>query len=271
MADAQKHARNLEFPLLPAGGAGQANPGHAVLIGAQHLVHRAVPRHFNLGIFQSPLFHDFRGAQFIPTVHQIHFACKFGQVACFFHRRVATTHHHQLLVAEAGQGAVAHRAGGNAVVLEPLLAGQAQPVGPCTRGNDHRVRLNGAVFQGLQVERPLGEIHLCHIIGDDARAKIHRLLPHQLHQLRAGHPVGRLIALVQNPERLAIFWQRGGQVFPQVAGRKPREILDFRGEIQLAQGQGTFHAVFFSDRPFHHQRVQVGPGAVDGSGPAGRA
>ncbi len=48
-----------------------------------------------------------------------------------------------------------------------------------------RVRFRLRSFARANGKRPLFEIDLHHVVGDDPRAEVHGLLPHQFHQLRA--------------------------------------------------------------------------------------
>src|SRR6516164_8529855 len=56
----------------------------------------------------------------------------------------------------------------------------------------------------------------------------------------------------------------------KVAGRKPGEIFDFCGQVQLPQRQSALDSIGLVSRvAFDHQWLEVGPGGVNGGGPAG--
>ena len=81
------------------------------------------------------------------------------------------------------------------------------------------------------------EIDLDDVVGDDARAEIDGLLPHQLHQLRAVDAVARLRLVRLHPVRLRSRLESAGQVGTRVAGRGTGIVFDLGRQIELAQGK----------------------------------
>ena len=123
-------------------------------------------------------------------------------------------------------------------------------------------------FERFQHERPALQIDLDDVVGDDSRAEVERLLPHQLHQLRAGDGMFVLDAVhVLEPVGL----DRRFQKLLQVAAGKAGVVFDFGRERELAQRQRAGQPVLFRDRAFEHQRLQFGPRRVDGGRPTGRS
>ena len=69
-----------------------------------------------------------------------HLGAIFGEVQRLLSSSVPPAHHGQLLLAVVGRGAVAHRAGRDAVVPELLLVRQPQPLGDGARRQNETVR-----------------------------------------------------------------------------------------------------------------------------------
>jgi len=110
---------------------------------------------------------------------------KLGEEGAFFHRAVAASNNNQRLVAKAGQGTVADGTGRDASILEAVFALQAQVIGSCPGGDDQRECLDLVAVSGCELEGVLGEVGGDDVVGGDRRAKIDRLLLHQLHQFGA--------------------------------------------------------------------------------------
>ncbi len=104
-----------------------------------------------------------------------------------------------------------------------------------------------------------------HVIGDDPRAEIPGLLPHQFHQLGPADAVLR----VRRHHRANVGGNGAIQIARQIAGGKPGVVFHFGGEIQLSQRERPADAVLFGNRSLEHHRRQLGPGRVDGRRPAG--
>ena len=109
----------------------------------------------------------------------------------------------------------------------------------------------------MNPERVPGEIDLDDVVGDDPRAEVARLLPHQLHQLGPAHSVVR-VGRHQRPHGTR---QRIVEIGLHVAGRKTRIVFHLGRQIQLTQGQRPRHAVGFGDGPFEDQGASSARGA----------
>ena len=119
----------------------------------------------------------------------------------------------------------------------------------------------------LHDKRPPLQIDFDHVVGDDPRAEVERLLPHQLHQLGAGDGV---LALVHVHVLQPLGLDRRLQKLLQIAGGKAGVVFDFGRQRELPQRQRAVEAVLFRDRAFEHQRLQLGPRRINGGRPAGR-
>ena len=192
VADREEDARRLEH--LGAGiyRALQPHTRHALRIVAEHLGQPRVEMDPDLRVVMRPLSHDLRGAEGVAAVHEVDGARKLGEIGRLLHGRVTAAHHDDRLVAEAGQRAVADGTGAHAAVLVFLLARQAEPVGTRARRHDHAGRLDHAPFAREELEGPLREVDLEDVVGDDPRAHVDGLLPHQFHEFRAGDALARM-------------------------------------------------------------------------------
>ena len=126
------------------------------------------------------------------------------------------------------------------------------------------------VAERLERERPRAELDLDHVIGNDPRAKILGLLPHQVHQLRAGDGVAMLVQRLQIRADAALG-DRAANIAVQKTRGKTRIVFDLGRQIELAQRQRARDAVLLRLGPLEDQRVQVRAGRIDGGRPAGRA
>ena len=81
-------------------------------------------------------------------------------------------------------------------------------------------------FERAHDKRPALQIDFDDVVGDDPRAEVERLLPHQLHQLRAGDGVLALVHVhVLHAARASIAVL---QKVLQVAGRESRRSSRLR-------------------------------------------
>ncbi len=87
----------------------------------------------------------------------------------------------------------------------------------------------------------MAQIDRDNVVGDDPGAVTLGLLAHFEHELRTDDAAGE-------------------------AG----EVLDFRGQVELAQGKHAAQAVLFGDRAFVDQRLQVRPRRINSGSPPGR-
>src|SRR5262249_4648436 len=120
------------------------------------------------------------------------------------------------------------------------------------------------------------EVNADNVVGDDAGAEVDGLLADPLHHLRAGGgalavvgetlvEVGEVGVAVLRKGRLAEGVEGG-----VVRGRPGGEVLDLRGQVELAQRQGSLVLVLVGEGPFKNERFQVGPGRVDRRRPGRR-
>jgi len=86
-----------------------------------HVPHLVAVENLNLGIREHAILHRLRSAEFVAPVDQRDLGAEPGEVACFFHRRVAAADHGHRLAAE--ESAVADGTGRNTFVLELLFVG----------------------------------------------------------------------------------------------------------------------------------------------------
>ena len=107
----------------------------------------------------------------------------------FLDRGVAAADHEHFLAAI--EKAVAGRAGGDAVALELLLGRKIEPARLCTGREHHGIREIDITRVAFEPERPLREIKLRHLIGDETRADMLGLLLHLLHQPGALDGLGK--------------------------------------------------------------------------------
>ncbi len=153
------------------------------------------------------------------------------------------------------------------MVLIRLFGRQAEIVGSRAGGDDHALSLDLAARQRRQLERPAAEIDACDIVRHDARAEVHRLLPHQLHQLGSAHAVLE----VRGHQTATILGDGRIQVCVHVARGKAGVVLDLGCERKLAERQRAVDAILLGDRALEHERAEVSAGGVNGGGPAGGA
>ena len=198
---------------------------------------------------------------------QIDDAGELGQIVGLFDGRIAAADHGQRLVAESRQRAVADRTRADAAVLELLFRRQPEIVRPGAGGHDHGVRLVGVAVGGGQLERLAGEIDVDDVLGNDARAEVDGLLPHQFHEFR---PADALL-VVRGHELPLLLGERTGEVSRQIAGGKAGIVLDLGRQGQLAQRQRAGQAVLLGDGPLEDERLQGGSGRVDRGRPSGGA
>ena len=109
------------------------------------------------------------------------------------------------------------------------------------------------------------EIDRHDVFGHDPRAEVGGLLAHEFHQLRAA---GALFG-VRGHDAAAIRGDRAVEIGRHVARRKAGIVLHLGRQCQLPQRQRAGQAVLLGNRPLEEQRLQGGPGGVDGSRPTG--
>ena len=187
-----------------------------------------VPQDLDLRIDHQPVLQNLFGAQAVAAVDQRHIVAMVGQVKRLLHRGVAAADHHDLLAAI--EEAVARRAGRNALAAQLLLARNAEPF-RLRAGRDHQRfgHIDVAAVAG-QLERAARQVDVDDRVPDHARADVHRLRGHLLHQPRALNHLG-----------------------------ETRIIFDVGGDRQLAAGL----------QPLHHDRHHARSRGIDGGREAG--
>ena len=154
---------------------------------------------------------------------------KIGQEQRLLDRGIAAADHDHFLVAV--EEAVAGRAGRHAVALEFLFGRQIEPARLRAGGDDQGIgEIDVAGIAG-QPERPLRQLHLVDVVGDDAGADMLGLRLHLLHQPGPLDDVG-----------------------------EARIVLDVGGDGELAAGLDALN----------QDRLQHGARRVDRSGVARR-
>ena len=158
------------------------------VLAAGDVVQRAVPDHLDLGMLEQPVLQDLFGAERVAPVHDRHLGGEIGEEQRLFDRGIAAADHDDFLVAV--EEAVAGRAGRHAVALELLLGGQIEPARLRAGRDDQGVgEIDVAGIAG-QPERPLRQLDLADVVGDDPGADMLGLLLHLLHQPGALDDVG---------------------------------------------------------------------------------
>ncbi len=217
----ERHARLLA-------GHRVAQP-HALHLGrAQDLLDGRVRVDLDLRVGHRPVDHDLRGTERIAAVDQVDLRRESGEERGLLECRVAAAHDRDLTVAE--EEPVARGARRHATAAQSSLRVETEPQSRCTGRDDHRLR---SVLDPPcpEAERALGEVDPVDVDVDDLAAEARSL------GAEGGHQVRALDAI-----------------------RKPRVVLDVRGEHELAAGCGAGE----------DDRFEVGPGRVDGRGQPGR-
>ena len=108
---------------------------HFLLIRAVDLLDDAVPMHLNFWISQHTLGHDFRGAEGVPAVNNVHLRSKMAEKQRFLERRVSAADDCYRHLPE--KCSVTSSAVGHAAALEFLLAWDPQRARTRPDSNDH--------------------------------------------------------------------------------------------------------------------------------------
>ena len=154
-----------------------------------------------------------------------------GQECGLFDGGIPAADDGNVLVAE--EEAVAGGAPGDAPPGQAILVVQTEAAVARTGGQDDGLgTVDAALGVGDGLDRAR-ELHLDNVVGDDLRAEALGLGAHVVHQIRA----------------LDAFWE-------------PGKVLHLGGVHQRAAG---------GDGALEDQRLEVGPGGVDGGGVAGRS
>ena len=192
-----------------------------------------IPYNLNLRVVEHAGLHDFRSAERIAAVHQVHLGCEGRQEQCLLQCGVAAADHCDFLVLE--EEAIAGCAPGDAVTGESVFALDVELTDLRTGGHDDGLRqVNGAVC-GVDLLHVAGEFDLLHVLVADVCTETLSLLADVLHQL------GALDALNESGEVLHLGGVHEGAAGRQGAGEEDRLQLgacrvDCRG---VAGGAGA--------------------------------
>ena len=127
----------------------------------------------------------------------------------------------------------------------------------------------GPVLAGMEDHWSLREVDRDDVIGDRARAEVDGLLPHQLHEFRAGHRVGMFFD--GGKHVLAARVDRRFDEFLKLAGRKTGIVFDFGGLCELPHRKPSHYTVLFRHGSLEQERAKVRSSRIDGRGPTCRS
>src|SRR5262245_14454991 len=150
------------------------------VLSPRYVIHHAVPNHRNLRVLEQAVLQDLLGAKTVAAVHHGDAGGEIGEKQRLFDGGIASADHDHLFAAI--EKAIAGGAGGDAIALEFLLGRQLQPARLRPGGDDHAVGEIAVAGITLEPERPVREVDLAHVVGDDFGADMLGLLLHLLHQ-----------------------------------------------------------------------------------------
>ena len=231
MADGDEDAVRRDLAHDAGLGAPQPDAGHAERLGGpDDLVDGVVPDHVDIAHLEQAVLQDALGLESVAAMDDRHVLGELAEIESLLDGGIAAADDDHVLAAI--EETVAGGAGRDAVALERLLRGDAEPFGPGA-GRDHE-RIGGIerATVAFQHERASRQIGLDDMVGDHDRADMLGLGAHLLHQ----------------PGTL----DRRGEA---------RIVLDVGGDHQLA--------AWLETRDQH--RFQHRAGGVDGGRVAGRA
>src|SRR3989442_1788679 len=193
-------APGVELPRLLGVDVPEAHARDAVL--TEHLLDDGTRDPVDLVVCARAVEHDRRGAEVLASMDDRHPGGEPGQEGRLLHRRVAASHDDDVLVGEEGR--VAGRAVRNATPLEPLLGLEPELACRGAGGDDDRLGSMLLVADPDAV-RPLREVDLRHIVGDEVRAEAFSLAAELLHHLGPENPlwVARVVLHVARDHQLA--------------------------------------------------------------------
>ncbi len=230
MPDGDEHAVRRHLGESPGLDVAEDDALHLQgVLATHHFLEHRVPEHRNLRVLEQPVLQDLFGAEAVAAVHHRDLGGEIGEEQRLLDRGIAAADHDHFLVAV--EKAVAGGAGGDAVTLELLLGGKLQPARLRAGGDDHAVGEIAVAGIAFQPERPMRQIHLAHVIGDDPGPHVLGLLLHLLHQPWALDDLG-----------------------------EARVVLDVGGDGELPAGLDALD----------QHRFQHGAGGIDRGGVAGR-
>ena len=97
MTDAQEHRTGGKVPLLAGLNVAQPEAGHFLFTDIVHVFYNGVGEEFDFVMLARAVQHDLRGAKLAAAVDQRNFGSKPRQKKRFFHGRIATANHRDLL------------------------------------------------------------------------------------------------------------------------------------------------------------------------------
>lgn len=192
VADGVEEAVCLDRLLLAADDVLDNEVAHQALIVTLDLCGDGVEAHRHLGVLEQPRGHGLAGAQLVAAHQHRDVRAVLCQKGGLLSSGITTANDKQRLVAEDGHGAVAHGAGGDAVLPVLVLAGEVQTSRRGAGRDDDGVGGVGLVRVELcaEGERPLGEVQLGDGVGDDFGAEALGLGAHAVHELLAHDALG---------------------------------------------------------------------------------
>src|SRR6266550_526103 len=127
-------------------------------------------------------------------MNEINFRRVSSQKSRLFHGGVATADYHQVLIAKPWQWAIAGRTSRDAVAAKTVryfsLAGNSQPLGRRSRGDDQRLRIDHVIGH-LKSKGPLAQIDFSDPLLEKLRAEPFCLFTKRSHQFRALNALGK--------------------------------------------------------------------------------
>jgi len=229
VADAEEHEADGKDVLFAGDEAFEAQAFDVFFLDAEDLFDGGAGEESDVGVSHGAIEHDLRGAEALAAVDERDFSGEAGEEEGFFHGGVAAADDGDLFA--GGEEAVAGGAGGYAMADEGLFAGQIEPAGACSGGDDEGAGVDG-LFADVEDEGMGSEVDGGEMGHAKLGAEADGLLLHVLDELRA----------------LDAFGPAG-------------EVFDQGGDGELASG-----LVAFED-----EGLEVGTGSVDGGGEAGAA
>lgn len=153
---------------------------HEAVLTALDLGGGRVEADGDLGVLQQAGGHDVAGAEDVAADEDGDVAGVLGEEGGLLGGRVTTADDEEVLVAEDGNGTVAHGAGRDAVGPVLVLAGEVQATGGGAGGDDDGIGGVGLVGAelGRVLEGAAGEVDGGDGVGDDFGAEALRLLLH---------------------------------------------------------------------------------------------
>jgi hypothetical protein len=166
--------------------ASQQRPATVPVRAAEGPDNHRVPDDLDLGVLEHHVLHDLGSPERAPAVDDVDAGAVLGQEAGLLHGGVAAAHDGERPVAEYRGRAVAHGAGGDAVVPVRVGPGEVEAPGDGSCGHDDGVGEHGrGLVGGDDTEGPGREVDGGDGLGEDAGAEALRLVAAALHEVAA--------------------------------------------------------------------------------------